>query len=114
MKKATKEKIFTKYYLQDYSASLIFEKLGIIYPQYKTHLANSRMRQWRIKLGLPARGVGYKPKYHRPSNKVKEELKVKRAKKRLQKLPAMIQRARTKILLWQEETGRLEAELSLA
>ena len=109
------EQKFIEYYSQDYSASLIFEMFNQKYPKNKTSLANSRMIAYRKKLGLPKRGLGYKPLHRRPAKSIeeKEQLRLKRLQKRLTKIPVMIQRARLKIGHWQEEVRQIEKQLNI-
>ena len=109
-KTLTKEQIelFKKYYLEDYSASLIFEKLGQPYTSHERTHVQARIRSYRIKLELPPRGIGHQPKYRKyPQPKTTEK---ERLEKRLTKIASMIQNASYKIKQWQKEMETIERE----
>ena len=99
------EERFKELYLQDYSASLIFEELGQPYDNFSK--ASSRMAYLRDKFGLPKRGCQHKPK-HKKHGKMRSKESIL---KRLNKISYMIQNGRKKILLWQEEARQLQNSL---
>jgi len=101
--------MFKELYLMGYSGSLIFEKLGQPYSKEKFHLANSRMRIYRVKLGLPMRGIGSKPRYSRYPQPTLA--RINRIQRRIKKLKVMIPCWQKKIHEWQVELENLEGKL---
>jgi len=96
---------FKQLYNADYSASLIFEKLGQPYPIGESHRANQRMRAIRIKLGLPKRKTGHRPK-HGKYKIPRSEIEMRN--KRIRKLKQIIPRWTLRLEAWKRELEELE------
>jgi hypothetical protein len=97
------QKHFIDLYLQGYSASLIFERLGFPYDVNDSFAYNQRMRYYRVKLNLPSRGVGFIPKHTRHKT-VKSDVKRKR---RIETLVYSICYWNAKIDQWRKELDQL-------
>jgi predicted DNA-binding protein YlxM (UPF0122 family) len=110
-KKLTKaqEELFKKYYLEDYSGSLIFEKIGQPYKRHELTQVTSRMRVYRIKLGLPKRGIGHQPTHRKYP--IPKTTRSKRIKKRIQRIWQLIDRTENKLEKYNSELDRLFLEL---
>jgi hypothetical protein len=96
-------KQFKELYLQGYSASLIFEKLGFPYDVNDTFKYNQRMRYYRVSLGLPKRGLNSKPKFTR--HKVADKNAV--TMQRIEQLNKSIDYWQSKIAKWKHELRKL-------
>jgi predicted DNA-binding protein YlxM (UPF0122 family) len=95
------QEIFKKLYLEGYSASMIYEKLGYPYkPEYQQRYS-ALLRAYRIRLGLPMRGFRVKPKFYRvPQPKITDEME---RKHRIKQLEKMIPKWENRVALWKQE-----------
>ena len=112
-KKLTEEQQekFKQYYLDGDSAFIIFQKLG--QPYEFSSQANTRMRQYRIELELPKRGIGWYPKAnHRKTSTKNQKIREKqKLLKRIGKLENMIPIWESKVANWRKELSKLLVEL---
>ena len=99
---------FKELYMKGYSAPMIFKELGQDYG-IKTWNANSRMRSYRIRLGLPKRGIGFKPTVKATHINVlaKKAQESAKRKKRINQIENAIIRYTKQIEKWKEELNDL-------
>jgi len=112
------EKDFASLYQEGWSARYIFNILGQPYSRIEDQNASSRMRHYAKKLGLPMRGVGFRaknlpfdgrledPEWRKVTDAKRKQLR----KERIDRLPVMIKRAETQIVVWKAELKRLKQE----
>lgn len=102
---------FKELYLQGYSASLIFEKLGYPYSPELQNKYQQLMRAYRIRLNLPLRGSGSVPKFKRLAFDKAELSKLKRQQE-IKRLKRQIASWTIRIEDWKRLLQTLEADIS--
>ena len=99
---------FKELYLKGYSATMLFKELGIDYAS-NPWLANSRMRNYRLKFNLPKRFVGFQPSVRVVPNQVETLKKMMNKKReRIAQIKRLIPRWEDQIKTWKSELKQLE------
>jgi hypothetical protein len=99
-------KQFKELYLAEYSATMIFEKLGLT---LTTAQAMSKMRNYRISMKLPKRYTGYQPKFSKRDSYLKKchTQRIKNNKKKIVLLKQRIDKYSNKIEMLKTEITSL-------